>query len=382
MIDPSEFVQVLRSVNINFFCGVPDSLLQPLCKRLEDHCMPDEHIITANEGNSIALATGYHLGTGNVAMVYMQNSGLGNAVNPLVSLAHEKVYRIPMLLVIGWRGEPGKQDEPQHQVQGSITEQQLKLMDIPFLVVEAQKTTISDITYFLGSIKKRGGPAALLIKKGVFKTPPNTSLQSQSGNESLTREFAIEMLLGNLSKETIVVATTGKASRELFEVRKKLGQDNADFLTVGSMGHASSIALGIAITNRIKPVIVIDGDGSLLMHMGALPVIAGCGAANVTHVILNNGCHESVGGQPTVAGSMDLPALALACGYRTAVTLKSQDEVVEYFSVNPAGGGPSLVEIMVNKFSRADLSRPDSSPIQNKTRFMQKISHLNKVVRQ
>lgn len=373
MIRSDHFCNLLAEKGIDFFCGVPDSLLKNLCEYIDRKYSSEHHIITANEGNAVALAMGKYLGNGSPCVVYMQNSGLGNAVNPITSLADPAVYSIPMLLVIGWRGEPGVKDEPQHVKQGQITQQQLEIMDIPYVVIDGQSDLKALINPLLETMFKQKQPVAVLVKKDTFaSTQPVSadSLEQSQWQYTLKREQALSVLLDEFNSDDIVVSTTGKTSREVFELRKQRNQQASDFLTVGGMGHTSSIAMGVALSAPKKRVIAIDGDGSMLMHMGALPIIGNHGSNNLIHIVLNNQCHESVGGQPTVAGNIDIEKLAYASGYRGYVKAENQQEITVNWNSIQQQAGPILFEIKIAKGSREDLGRPTSSPIENKRMFM------------
>lgn len=368
MIAAADFCAVLEKVGIDFYCGVPDSLLKNLCAYIDHNYSSQQHIIAANEGNAVALAMGRYMGSGQPAVVYMQNSGLGNAVNPLTSLVDPLVYSIPMLMVIGWRGEPGVKDEPQHIKQGAITEQQLQILDIPYVVMGPDTDLEKCILPLLNVMAQQCRPVAILVQKDVFrkgqtdKTPQLDSL--------LKREQVLSILLVIFEPDDVIVSTTGKTSREVFELRKNCHQAATDFLTVGGMGHTSSIAMGVALGAPNKRVIAIDGDGSMLMHMGALPIIGCHGVSNLVHIVLNNECHESVGGQPTVAGQIDIKAIALACGYKNFIVADSEHGIVSQWVKVANLTGPILFEIKIAKGARKDLGRPTSSPIQNKQAFM------------
>ena len=268
MIAPENFVLALKKVGLNFFIGVPDSLLKSFCAYVDDHLPSGQHITAANEGNAVAIASGYHLATGKSAVVYMQNSGLGNTINPLTSLADKEVYQIPMLLVIGWRGEPGLADEPQHVKQGRITLQQLDLLEIPYQVLSDQSNVYDIANWVQEQLATTGAPVAIVVKKNTFASYKSSR---NSDFATMSREEALAQIL-ELAGEALVVSTTGKTSREVFELRKIRQEVQRDFLTVGSMGHTSSIALGIALGQPLKKVVCLDGDGSMLMHMGALCV--------------------------------------------------------------------------------------------------------------
>nr|MCK4929797.1 phosphonopyruvate decarboxylase [Nanoarchaeota archaeon] len=370
MISCKSFYDLLSKNKISFFAGVPDSLLKDFCAYVTDNTDPNNHIITANEGGAIALAAGHHLSTGKMGLVYLQNSGLGNSVNPLVSLTDPAVYRIPLLMLIGWRGEPGKKDEPQHVKQGKITPSLLDTLEIPYKILPNSIKEVEKILKeVLESVKKRNAPYALLVKKDTFE--PYSLKNKTKTSYELSREEAIKLIVDQLQPRDIVVSTTGKTSRELFEYREALGQGHEkDFLTVGSMGHASQIALGIALAKPERNVYCLDGDGAAIMHLGALGIIASQNPKNFKHIILNNGAHDSVGGQPTIGFKLDFPLIAKACGYKTALKAETYDEIKEKISILKSKKGPGLLEIKVNKGSRKDLGRPTTTPIENKKAFM------------
>jgi len=370
MISPGIVFHRLVERGVHFYAGVPDSLLQPFCSYVEEHARPGCHLIAANEGNALAIAMGHQLATGNVPAVYMQNSGLGNAINPLTSLADPQVYRVPILLIIGWRGEPGVKDEPQHVKQGKITADQLDLLGIPFNILDAESDALRIVDSALDDVNARGAPGALLVRHGAFApfSPPNRS----SRNATLTREEALQCLL-DLAGDALVVVTTGKASREVFELRAQMGQAQTDFLTVGGMGHASSIALGVALGCRDRRVVCLDGDGALLMHMGALPIIGQHGPANLVHVLLNNAAHESVGGQPTVADALNFAAISLASGYRTFGKAHDLQSLRATWADALASQGPALLQVNISCGSRPDLGRPTTTPEENKRAFVRAI---------
>ncbi len=373
MIAPDIFCRTLLDSQIDFFCGVPDSLLANLCAYIDERFEPTQHVIAANEGNAVAIAMGRYMATGCAAAVYMQNSGLGNTVNPLTSLADPLVYGIPMLLIVGWRGEPGVKDEPQHIKQGAITEQQLDLLNIPYVVMDANNDLTSCLSPLLIKMQQESRPVAVLVKKGTFAEVASQAAQPQS--YKLKREAALKVLLEQMAADYIVVSTTGKTSRELFELRKSRGETPSDFLTVGGMGHTSSIAMGVAMGKPDKHVVAIDGDGSMLMHLGALPIIGNHNVTNLTHVLLNNSCHESVGGQPTVAEKLDIKAIALASGYSKYQLATDQQSIETAFKALKVVNGPTLLEIKISKGSRADLGRPTSTPIENKNVFMRHVEN-------
>lgn len=368
MIKPDEFCALLAQQNIDFFCGVPDSLLKPLCAYIDDVFPLEKHVITANEGNAIGMAAGRYLGSGHAAAVYLQNSGLGNIINPLTSLADREVYSIPMLLIIGWRGEPGIKDEPQHVKQGAITESQLNLLDIPYAVIDSAAELDDVLSPLLETMEQESRPVALLVRKNTFaayKSKPNQTIEFR-----LPREEALKVILGMLGPQDLVVSTTGKTSREVFETRQLRSQETTDFLTVGAMGHTSSIAFGVASASPGKRVIALDGDGAMLMHMGALPIIGNHSAPNLVHVVLNNQSHESVGGQPTVAGNIDIEMIAKASGYRDYLSADSEVTLNKAWKTLSDIAGPVMLEVKIAQGSRDNLGRPTTTPIQNKQAFM------------
>lgn len=370
MVSPKLFIKTLQNCGVNFFAGVPDSLLKNVCAYITDNVTPDRNIITANEGSAVGVAAGHYLATEEIPLVYMQNSGIGNAVNPLLSLADEKVYSIPMLLMIGWRGEPGVHDEPQHVKQGAVTLSLLDAMEIPWLVLpEEELAAAKAVEALIENCKISKKPHAIVIKKGTFGS---YKLQKKIPNDNpICREEAMKIVVDLLPSDSIIVSTTGKLSRELYEFRDNKGKSHeSDFLTVGSMGHSSSIALGIALTKPMRKVFCFDGDGAFIMHMGAICNIGNLNPANYVHILFNNGAHESVGGQPTLGFNIDIPTIAKACGYKNAVTVSSVDEIsstlTEFLNVK----GPNFMEIRVGIKSREDLGRPKTTPVENKEAFM------------
>ena len=374
MVSPELFIETLRANGVNFFAGVPDSLLKNVCAYITDNSDSAHNIIAANEGAAIGIAAGHYLATGEVPLVYMQNSGIGNAVNPLLSLADEKVYSIPVLLIIGWRGEPGVHDEPQHIKQGEVTLPLLDAMQIPYIVLPDEDTeALTAVQTAINDCKKQSKPYAIVIRKNTFG---KYKLQKKAVNDyPLSREEALTQLVRALDGDSMIVSTTGKLSRELFELRETLCQGHGnDFLTVGSMGHSSSIALGIALEKPDRKIFCFDGDGAFFMHMGAITNIGALAPKNFVHVVFNNGAHESVGGQPTLGFRVDICAIARACGYKEAVTISTSEE----FDVLPGCinslEGPVLIELRVRIGSRDNLGRPTTTPIENKNAFM---SNLN-----
>ena len=377
MLDPEIFWLKFEALGVNFATGVPDSLLKDFCYFLEDNLPKKRHIIAANEGGSIAIATGHYISSEKPALVYMQNSGIGNAINPLLSLADEKVYSIPMILIVGWRGEPGVKDEPQHAKQGQIMIDLLKALRIKYRIVSPQddnEDEIAKTAYENAMINK--SPYVLLIKKGTFKG--NSSSPKDLSNNFLNRESVIEIITNYLPRNSVVVSTTGHISRELYEIRKKNKcHENIDFLTVGSMGHSSQIALSIAINKPNLNIFCIDGDGSFLMHMGSAAINGNLGLNNFNHIVLNNGSHGSVGGQPTVGFNTNLINIAKSCNYKNLYGPIDNFETLKFnLRESLLASGPKFMEVYVDNLSRKDLGRPKESPLENKLDIMQKIKNL------
>jgi len=377
MIEPSFFYEKLKSRKTEFFTGVPDSLLKSFCAYIADHVKDENHIIAANEGAAVGLACGYHIATGYIPLVYMQNSGIGNAVNPLLSLADYDVYKIPLILLIGWRGEPGVKDEPQHYKQGNVTCSMLEAMRIPYSVMSDTEAEIENqLSAMYDHFINNNSPYALVVKNRTFSEYKSDVISLSNEIFSLSREDAIHEVI-NSSTDQFFISTTGMISRELFELRKKTGLSHSfDFLTVGSMGHASQIAMGIALQKPERNITCLDGDGSLLMHMGTLAVIGSRKPRNFCHIILNNGAHDSVGGQPTVGLLIDIPAIAQACGYEKTYSVQTKTELHNIlYRINEENMlGPILIEIRVRKGSRPDLGRPSSTPLENKIFFMEALN--------
>jgi phosphonopyruvate decarboxylase len=370
MIKTQEFYESLNQNGVDFYTGVPDSLLKDICSYISDNASKEKHVISANEGAAVALATGYYLATSKLPLVYMQNSGFGNTINPLLSLADPKVYSIPMLLVIGWRGEPGIKDEPQHVKQGEVSETLLKTLNIPYVIISNQTLGIDKmIKDSIEHAKTNNTPFTILVKKGTFE--PYSLKTKLKTNFDLTREQAIIKSTELLSDSDIIVATTGKTSRELFEFRSRNNQGHhRDFLTVGGMGHANQIALGIAIAKPNKTVYCFDGDGAVLMHTGSLGIIGDLKTDNFKHIIFNNGAHDSVGGQPTIGFDIDFGKIAKSFNYTKVFRIEKLNDFDEIFMKFQKEKGPCLLEIIVNKGARKDLGRPTVSPNENKLDFM------------
>lgn len=384
MIEAGAFLEALQLAGVQFFTGVPDSLLKELCACFSDRLPEQKHLIAANEGGATGLAMGHYLATGNPALVYMQNSGLGNVVNPIASLADPQIYGIPMLLVIGWRGEmqsDGTQihDEPQHVKQGQITLAQLEMMGIPFEIFQTDLScALTQTRRLLSLAKRRSGPVALVVRKQSFAPyKPKSAARQASEQPALpSREDMLTRIVSLLADDVAVVSTTGMASRELFEFRHARESGHArDFLTVGGMGHASQIACGIALAQPDRQVVCLDGDGALLMHMGSLTLSAQ--QRNLVHIVFNNGAHDSVGGQPTVAAQLNLSSIAKATGYQWVIRVSSNSQLSEALQYALRLGQSCFIEVLCRRGARADLGRPTRTPAQNKQDFMQFLEEVS-----
>ena len=394
MIDVEKFVGVMRSAGVDFFTGVPDSLLKSFCAYVTDNC-GENHVIAANEGGAVGLAAGHYLATGKTALVYMQNSGQGNAVNPLASLADPDVYSIPMVLLVGWRGEPGVKDEPQHVKQGKVTVSLFETLGIPTEILPDDDESAANLTRkMVEKAKAELRPVALVARKGLFA---EYKLQNKEADISdVKREDVIEGVLRALPKNAVVVSTTGMISREVYETRERLGQGHeSDFLTVGSMGHASMIALGIAKAQPERKVYCLDGDGASIMQMGNMAIVGQSGCGNLTHIVINNSAHDSVGGQPTIGGKIDFEKIAEELGYNVLqspqdqfvggrtlgvdeiasgiewlVSMEEQSEQYKPAYPDEFPKKPNFILFKVAKGARKDLGRPKEPPQVNKALYM------------
>lgn len=370
MVDPITFHNALAQSGIDFYTGVPDSMLRPFCACVAEHTKKERHIIAANEGAAIGLAAGSYLASGRPALVYMQNSGLGNAINPLLSLADMSVYGIPMILMIGWRGEPGVKDEPQHVAQGQATTSLLNAIGVEHYQLP---NDTAEATTMLNELRKQtikdNKPVAVLVSKNTFADYH----ADENDDEPMTfsRERAIELILNQIKPDSSVVSSTGMISRELYELRDHFKQNHdTDFLTVGSMGHCSQIALGIAVTNSNKRVICLDGDGAAIMHMGSMAIVGQASSANLLHVILNNGRHDSVGGQPTCGLEINFTTIAEGCGYQLVRSANDETELINALDAMSDLEGPLLLDVRIGAGHRKDLGRPEILPQDQKRNFM------------
>ena len=370
MITPKFFIETLAKKDISFFVGVPDSLLKNICAYITDNIDFSNNIIAANEGGAMGIAAGYHLATGKIPVVYMQNSGEGNIVNPLLSLIDKEVYNIPVLLLIGWRGEPGTHDEPQHVKQGKVTLSLLDSMGVGYSILpDDAKEAEKIIEKAYSHISKTKEAYALIVRKGTFD---NYKLQTNDDNGfTLGREAAIGAIAKSIENNAVIVSTTGMISRELFEYRTNNNEGHErDFLTVGSMGHASQIALGLSIHKSNRRIYCFDGDGASIMHMGNMAIVGNMKPNNYVHVIFNNGAHDSVGGQPTVGLKINFLDIAKAVGYEHVFSVSDEKELNRILGEIKGLKGPVFVEVKVKKGARKDLGRPTVSPINNKEALM------------
>ena len=373
MINTKFFYDKLVELGIDFFTGVPDSLLKDICSYITDVTPRDKNVIAANEGGAVGLAIGYTMATSKIPFVYMQNSGFGNTINPLLSIADPKVYGIPMLLMVGWRGEPNVKDEPQHIKQGEVSEDLLRVLNIPYAIISSNTLNIDSVLQeAIEVMTKKNTPFVLLVKKGTFE--PYKLINEEQTYYDLNREGAIKKVIDLINEDDIVVSTTGKTSREVFEYREEKGDGHSkDFLTVGGMGHANQIALGIALAKPKRTVYCFDGDGAVLMHTGSMGIIGDLAPANLKHIIFNNGAHDSVGGQPTIGFKINFEKIAQGFNYKETFKIENIADFDIVFDSFKKASGPCLLEILINKGARKNLGRPTISPQQNKNSFMKRI---------
>lgn len=358
MIDQKKFYECLEDSGVEFITGVPDSLLNEFCLYIEANLSHEDHVIAANEGNAIALATGHYLATGSVPLVYMQNSGIGNALNPLISLTNQDVYAIPMVLLIGWRGAPDVDDWAHHKKQGQLTPVLLDALDIPFRIIEDhEEEALNSVRWAVSTASNISGPVALLAKKGVLEKGKKEEVNASESGYEMSRENAIECVLRCVPKDTVFVATTGRATREIYELRDltRTGHE-LDFLNVGAMGHASSIATGLALGQKERLIVCLDGDAAAVMHLGALTTAGVLRQSNFLHVVLNNGAHESVGGQVSVGHKINFTAIAENAGYNTiGRPVETEQELKDAIKRLLATGGSAFMDIRIRKGIRSDL---------------------------
>lgn len=365
MIKVESFYSELINNGIEFFTGVPDSLLKDICAYITENTKENHHIIAANEGAAISLGAGYNIASSRLPLVYMQNSGLGNTVNPLLSLVDKEVYSIPMILMIGWRGEPGVKDEPQHIKQGRITPSLLETMEIPYVIVDSDSNYKEIIKDSVDKAINSSSPFALLIRKGAFE--PYKLKDKGTKIYELSREQALDVVIDNIPSNSVIVSTTGMLSRELYEIREKKSQSHeTDFLTVGSMGHTTQIALGIALAQPDKSVFCFDGDGSAIMHLGSYAILGNIQPKNLKIIIFNNEAHDSVGGQPTVGDKISFTKVGDAVNLKSIGCVETKKDLLLKLPELVNSNRTALLEIKVKKGARKDLGRPKTSPVENK----------------
>ena len=371
MINLEIVFDTLKKSGVEFISGVPDTLLNDFCLGLESYWNRNQNVLAANEGNAIALAAGYHFATNTVPLVYMQNSGMGNAMNPLISLTDRRVYSVPMVLLIGWRGEPKTGDWPQHQSQGELSPVLLDALGIPYKILdEDEELSISSFGWAVSEARRLNKPTALLVRKNVLARKEKAGFDDNQ-IYTLSREEAIKTIIDSVSEDTIFVASTGRITRELYAIRDSLGHSHEyDFLNVGAMGHALSIAAGIAAARPQRSVICLDGDASALMHMGSMPITANLGLKNLLHIVLNNGVHESVGGQESVAFTVNLNEIASNSGYYTLDNFVSDsDKIKESLELLWMNRKPSFLEVRIRKGMRSDMPILKADTIELKKQF-------------
>lgn len=368
MIQPASLYDFLQKKGVSFYTGVPDSLLKSFLTYVQEKAGDNEHIITANEGLAMGLAAGHYFSTASIPLVYLQNSGLGNIINPLTSLADKEMYGVPMILLIGWRGRPGTKDEPQHLKMGKVTRSLLETLEIPvFELQDNEAKCFSIIEEGINIALKQKTPVALLAPEGIFNKYEAPEVKSRY---TLQREKVIAQIIDRCKGDEIIVCTTGKIGREFYEQNNKAGKKISKyFLSVGAMGHANHIALGLKLHSDNR-VIMLDGDGAILMHMGALLTIAQHAGTGFMHIIINNGGHESVGGQPTGAFKIDFSTLGESCGYKKCVEIRYAKELKEWLANSFDEKKSSFVEIRTSLTSRNDLGRPSGTPEEWKNDFM------------
>ena len=359
MVDQEKLFSSLQELGVHFFTGVPDSLLNDFCLYLCRNYDKAHHVMAANEGNAVGIAAGHYIATGDIPVVYMQNSGIGNATNPLLSLAHQTVYSVPMILVIGWRGDPAVKDHAQHKKQGELTPILMKDMDIPYEILDDENTVIDKFCWAYNKAKELSAPVALIAKKGILTQKEKH--QEYPESTLMNREEAISAVIDVFGSDAIYLATTGRATRELHEQLKLKGiADGHEFLNVGSMGHVSSVGLGMAIARPDRRIVVFDGDAAAVMHMGSLATIGRYQPKNLIHIVLNNGVNESVGGQPSAGYVINLTEVAEGCGYCTpGHAVETKEELRHIINGNSEVETPLLIDVHVRQGIRQDMPKLD-----------------------
>lgn len=374
MVDQKQLFAALNQLGVDFFTGVPDSLLNDFCLYMVKNIPDGQHVMAANEGNAIGIAAGHYMATGNIPVVYMQNSGIGNATNPLLSLTHDCVYGIPMVLVIGWRGDPAISDHAQHRKQGELTPVLMKDMDIPYEILDSDDTVIEKFAWAVAKAKEISSPVALIAKKAILTEKVKKQVYPDS--PLMNREEAVSAVVEVLGSDAVYLGTTGRATREVHEQLKAHGVgEGHEFQNVGSMGHVSSVGLGLALARPDHKVVVFDGDAAVVMHMGALATNCRYKAGNLIHIVLNNGVNESVGGQPSAGYVVNLTEVATACGYRTpGHAIKTKEELQRIISAFDKGEMPLFVDVHVRQGIRSDMPKLSIDHKAMKRRLMENLS--------
>lgn len=357
MVNLQDLFDSLKSQGVNFFTGVPDSLLNNFCLYMVENIPDGQHVMAANEGNAVAIAAGHYMATGDIPVVYMQNSGIGNATNPLLSLTHDCVYGIPMILVIGWRGDPAISDHAQHKKQGELTPVLMKDMDIPYEILDDENTVIQKFEWAVDKAKEISAPVALIAKKAILTE--KVKKQEYPESRLMNREEAVSAVVDVLGNDAIYLGTTGRATREVHEQLKEHGVgEGHEWQNVGSMGHVSSVGLGIALAKPEQKVVVFDGDAAAVMHMGALATNCRYKAGNLIHIVLNNGVNESVGGQPSAGYVVNLTEIAAACGYKTpGHAVETREELQEIIKDYKEDEMPLFIDVHVRQGIRSDMPK-------------------------
>lgn len=357
MVNQEILFESLDRLGVKFFTGVPDSLLNDFCLYLTNNVPDSRHVMAANEGNAIGIAAGNYMATGNIPLVYMQNSGIGNATNPLLSLTHDCVYGIPMILVIGWRGDPSINDHAQHKKQGELTPVLMKDMDIPYEILDSDDTVINKFTWAVNKAKEISSPVALIAKKAILTQKEKKQTYAES--PLMNREEAIAAVIDVFGEDAVYLGTTGRATREVNEQLKLHGiGEGHEWQNVGSMGHVSSVGLGLALGRPDKRIVVFDGDAAAVMHLGALATNCRYKAPNLIHIVLNNGVNESVGGQQSAGQLIDLTGVANSCGYRNVGhAIKTKEELQNVMKTLPGNDMPTFVDVHVRQGIRPDMPK-------------------------
>lgn len=352
MIYVEDLLNTLKKKKINFFTGVPDSVLKNLTYKFKKN-----HISVNNEGTAVSLAAGYYLATGKLPCVYMQNSGLGNAINPLISITNKNIYSIPSILIIGWRGSPNSKDEPQHQVMGKKTKQILKLLGIKYFVARNKKD-LEKFEKMIEYSRSKLTSIACLIERSSIKNKKSKTQKKIINKYKVYRYNFIKELVDLIKIKSNVISSTGFISRELDHILSKKKYLNIKpFYMVGGMGHSASLTLGVSLKSK-KQNICLDGDGALLMHLGSLGIVKKYGKKNFKYILLRNDTHESVGCQPTNSTHINYKILSKSFGFRKYLLITKEldfKNVVKKLINSP---GPSFLEVRIKNGSISNLGRP------------------------